>query len=35
MPFDKMRFHKILGVFPTLERDERLDFVQQLEQSSR
>jgi len=34
MPFDKMRFPKILGVFPTLERDERFEFIQQLEQNA-
>jgi hypothetical protein len=35
MPFNKMSFHKILGVFPILERDERLDLVQQFEQSAK
>jgi len=30
----KIGLNKILGAFPTLERDERLDLVQQLEQSA-
>jgi uncharacterized hydrophobic protein (TIGR00271 family) len=34
MPFGKIGFNKIAGVFPTLERDERLDLVEQLEQSA-
>src|SRR5210317_646702 len=34
MSFSKIGFNKILGVFPTLERDERLDLVQQLEQGA-
>ncbi len=34
MSFGKIGFNKILGVFPTLERNERLDLVQQLEQSA-
>jgi uncharacterized hydrophobic protein (TIGR00271 family) len=34
MSFGKIGFNKILGVFPTLERDERLDLVQKLEQSA-
>ena len=34
MSFDKIGFNKILGVFPVLGRDERLDLVQQLEQST-
>ncbi|MGD8273843.1 MAG: DUF389 domain-containing protein [Desulfobacterales bacterium] len=34
MSFNKIGFNKILGAFPTLERDERLDLVQQLEQGA-
>ena len=34
MSLNKKGFNKILRVFPTLERDERLDLVQQLEQSA-
>ena len=34
MSFGKIGFNKILGVFPTLERDERLNLIQQLEQSA-
>ena len=34
MSIGKISFNKFLGVFPTLERDERLDLVQQLEQSA-
>jgi uncharacterized hydrophobic protein (TIGR00271 family) len=34
MSFGKIGFNKILSVFPTLERDERLDLVQQLEQGA-
>ena len=34
MSFHKIGFNKILGVFPALERDDRLDLVQQLEQSA-
>ena len=34
MSFGKMDFNKILGAFPTLGRDDRLDLVQQLEQSA-
>jgi uncharacterized hydrophobic protein (TIGR00271 family) len=34
MSFGKIGFNKILGVFPTLERDERLNLVQQLEQGA-
>lgn len=34
MSFDKMGFNKILGAFPSLERDERLELVQQLEQNA-
>jgi len=34
MSFSKIGFNKILGVFPALERDERLDLVQQLEQGA-
>ena len=34
MSFRRIGFNKIFGVFPTLERDERLDLVQQLEQNA-
>jgi hypothetical protein len=34
MFLNKIGFNNILAVFPTLERDERLDLVQQLEQSA-
>jgi len=34
MSSGKIGFNKILSVFPTLERDERLDLVQQLEQGA-
>ena len=34
MSFGKMSFNNILGVFPTLERNERLDLVHQLEESA-
>jgi uncharacterized hydrophobic protein (TIGR00271 family) len=34
MSFAKIGFNKIIGVFPTLERAERLDLVKQLEQSA-
>ncbi len=30
MAFNKIGFNKILGVFPALERDDRLNLVQQL-----
>ena len=35
MALGKMGFNKILRSFPTLERDERLDLVQQLEQNAK
>jgi len=34
MSFGRIRFNNIFGVFPTLEREERLDLVQQLELSA-
>ena len=34
MSFGKIGFNKIFGAFPTLERDERLELVQQLEQGA-
>jgi uncharacterized hydrophobic protein (TIGR00271 family) len=34
MFFGKISFNKIFGYFPTLERDDRLDLVQQLEQNA-
>ncbi|MGD9055029.1 MAG: DUF389 domain-containing protein [Desulfobacterales bacterium] len=34
MSFNKIGFNKILGAFPTLERDERLELVQQLEENA-
>jgi uncharacterized hydrophobic protein (TIGR00271 family) len=34
MPSSKTGFNKILGAFPTLERDERLDLVRQLEENA-
>ena len=34
MSFGKVGFNKIFGAFPTLERDERLELVEQLEQGS-
>ena len=34
MPFVKLRLNKLLGAFPILDRDERLDLVQKLEQGS-
>ena len=34
MSFRRIGFNKIFGVFPTLERDERLDLVHQLEQNA-
>ena len=34
MTSNKIWFNKIFGAFPTLERDERLNLVQQLEQSA-
>ncbi len=35
MALGKIGFNKILGSFPSLERDERLDLVQQLEQNAK
>lgn len=34
MSFGKIWFDKFLGIFPTLDRDERLDLVKQLEQNA-
>ena len=34
MSFGKIEFNKIFGVFPALERDERLELVEQLEQNA-
>ncbi len=34
MSIGKMSFNNILGAFPTLERNERLDLVHQLEESA-
>ncbi|MEJ2223260.1 MAG: hypothetical protein P8X80_20965, partial [Desulfobacterales bacterium] len=34
MSSSKTGLNKILGAFPTLERDERLDLVQQLEENA-
>jgi hypothetical protein len=34
MFFGKIELRKIRGVFPALERDERLDLIQQLQQNA-